>query len=61
LRQAAAQAGSDPRILYHYAVALNDTGQKDQAVKLLNTVVANKAQFTEKADAQKLLDQLGKT
>ena len=35
--------------------------KKDQAVKLLNAVVANKAEFTEKADAQKLLDELGKT
>ncbi len=43
LRQAAAQAGGDPRILYHYAVALKDTGQKDEAIKLLNAVVANKA------------------
>lgn len=61
LRQAAAQAGGDPRILYHYAVALKDTGQKDQAIKLLNAVVANKAEFGEKADAQKLLDELGKS
>jgi hypothetical protein len=27
---------------------------------MLNAVVANKGQFTEKADAQKLLDQLNK-
>jgi putative PEP-CTERM system TPR-repeat lipoprotein len=60
LRQAAAQSGSDPRVLYHFAVALKDTGQKDEAVKLLNAVVANKAQFDEKADAQKLLDELNK-
>ena len=60
LRQAAAQAGADPRVLYHFAVALNDTGQKAEAVKLLNVVVANKATFDEKADAQKLLDQLNK-
>jgi cellulose synthase operon protein C len=61
LRQAAAQANNDPRILYHFAVALKDTGQKDQAVKLLNVVVANKGNFSEKADAQKLLDELGKS
>jgi putative PEP-CTERM system TPR-repeat lipoprotein len=60
LRQAAAQAGGDPRILYHYAVGLKDTGQKDEAVKLLTAVVANKGQFDEKADAQKLLDELNK-
>jgi putative PEP-CTERM system TPR-repeat lipoprotein len=61
LRQAAAQAGGDPRIIYHYAVALKDMGKKDEAVKLLNDVVANKAEFSEKADAQKLLDELGKS
>ena len=60
LRQAAAQSGSDPRVLYHFAVALKDTGQKDEAVKLLNVVVANKAQFDEKNEAQKLLDELNK-
>jgi len=60
LRQAAAQAGADPRILYHYAVALEDTGQRDDAVKVLNVVVANKAEFTEKTEAQKLLDELNK-
>ena len=60
LREAAAQAGTDPRVLYHFAVALKDTGQTDEAIKLLNAVVANRAQFDEKADAQKLLDQLNK-
>jgi Flp pilus assembly protein TadD len=60
MRQAVAQAGSDPRILYHYAVALKDTGERAEAIKMLNAVVANKGQFTEKADAQKLLDQLNK-
>jgi tetratricopeptide (TPR) repeat protein len=61
LRQAAAQAGADPRILYHYAVALKDTGKKEDAIKLLHAVVENKAEFGEKADAQKLLDELGKS
>ena len=60
LRQAAAQAGSDPRIMYHFAVALKDTGKRDEAIKVLNGVVANKAEFTEKAEAQKLLDELNK-
>jgi putative PEP-CTERM system TPR-repeat lipoprotein len=60
MRQAVAQAGADPRILYHYAVALKDTGARDEAIKMLNAVVANKGQFSEKTDAQKLLDQLSK-
>ncbi len=61
LRQAAAQTNSDPRILYHYAVGLKDSGNKAEAIKILNTVVANKAQFDEKTAAQKLLDELNKS
>ncbi|HEY2617130.1 MAG TPA: XrtA/PEP-CTERM system TPR-repeat protein PrsT [Acetobacteraceae bacterium] len=60
LRQAASQAGSDPRILYHFAVALKEAGKRDEAIKMLNAVVANKGEFGEKAEAQKLLDELNK-
>jgi Flp pilus assembly protein TadD len=60
LRQASNGMISDPRILYHFAVALNDTGDKDGAKKALATVVANQAQFKEKELAQKLLDDLSK-
>jgi cellulose synthase operon protein C len=60
LRQAAAQVADDPRIQYHYAVALKQTGKRDEAVRLLQAVVANTAEFGEKADAQKLLDELVK-
>jgi hypothetical protein len=60
LRQASGDGNSDPRILYHYGVALKDTGNKDEAKKQLETVVANKADFKEKAEAQKLLDDLAK-
>jgi putative PEP-CTERM system TPR-repeat lipoprotein len=60
LRQASGDGTSDPRILYHYAVALKDTGNKDEAKKQLETVVANKADFKEKGEAQKLLDDMAK-
>jgi cellulose synthase operon protein C len=60
LRQASGGAGGDPRILYHFAVALNGTGDWDAAKKALETVVANKEQFKEKELAQKLLDHLSK-
>ena len=60
LRQASGEGTTDPRILYHYAVALNDTGHKDEAKKQLETVVAVKADFKEKAEAQKLLDDMAK-
>jgi putative PEP-CTERM system TPR-repeat lipoprotein len=60
LRQATGDGTGDPRILYHFAVALNDTGDKDGAKKALETVVANQATFKEKELAQKLLDDLSK-
>jgi putative PEP-CTERM system TPR-repeat lipoprotein len=60
LREARGEGRSDPRILYHYAVALKDTGNKDEAKKQLETVVANKADFKEKVEARKLLDDLAK-
>jgi len=60
LRQASAQAASDPRVQYHYAVALKDTGDKADAIKLLTAVVGVKPDFTEKAQAQQLLDELNK-
>jgi putative PEP-CTERM system TPR-repeat lipoprotein len=60
LRQASGDGASDPRILYHYAVALKDIGNKDEAKKQLETVVANKAEFKEKVEAQKLLDDMAK-
>jgi Flp pilus assembly protein TadD len=60
LRQASAQAAADPRVQYHYAVALKDTGDKAAAIKLLTAVVAVKADFSEKSQAQQLLDELNK-
>ena len=60
LRQASIESAADPRILYHYAVALKDTGNKDEAKKRLETVVASKSDFKEKNEAQKLLDDLAK-
>lgn len=58
LRQAA--ASGDPRIAYHLGVALNDVGQKVDAVKVLNAVAGVKGDFTEKTDAQHLLSQITK-
>ncbi|HET6185286.1 MAG TPA: XrtA/PEP-CTERM system TPR-repeat protein PrsT [Acetobacteraceae bacterium] len=58
LRQAV--VSGDPRIAYHLAVALKDTGQKDEAVKLLDAVVKVQGTFGEKADAEKLLGEMTK-
>jgi hypothetical protein len=41
-------------------VALKDTGDKADAIKLLTAVVAIKTEFTEKTQAQQLLDELNK-
>lgn len=60
LRQASSENRADPRILYHFAVALKDTGKKAEAIKLLNIVVSAKGNFTEKTEAQQLLNKLNK-
>jgi Flp pilus assembly protein TadD len=60
LRQASVENSTDPRITYHYAVALKDTGNRDEAKKQLQLVTAAKGDFKEKTDAQKLLDDMAK-
>ncbi|WP_158258191.1 XrtA/PEP-CTERM system TPR-repeat protein PrsT [Rhodopila globiformis] len=60
LRQAATEAHGDPRIVYHYGVALKDSGDRDGAKKQFTAVVATKGDFKEKAEAQKALDALSK-
>lgn len=58
LRQASAQSHGDPAIMYHYAVALNDTGSKANAITVLNKAVGSERSFSERNDAQKLLSEL---
>ena len=58
LRQATTEAGNDARVVYHYAVALRDTGAKDEAIRQLQNVVALKGDFKEKKEAEKLLVEL---
>ncbi len=61
LRQANAEGGAaDPRIKYHYAVALKQSGDKDEAVKLLTQVVASDGTFDEKTAAKTLLEEMTK-
>lgn len=60
LRQAGGANTNDPRILYHYAVALKDTGDHTQALELLRKVAAANGNFPEKQDAQKLVADLSK-
>jgi Flp pilus assembly protein TadD len=59
LRQATTEASNDPRVVYHYAVALKDTGDKNEAIKELSIVVGLKGTTAkEKDDAQRLLTDL---
>ncbi len=60
LRQATESAPTDYRIKYHFAVALNKTGEVDAAVRLLNQVIGAQGNFKEKTDAQALLEELKK-
>jgi putative PEP-CTERM system TPR-repeat lipoprotein len=59
LSQAAHNMSTDAAVFYHLAVALNDTGQKDKAVELLNQLVKSPVEFSDKPAARKLLDELG--
>jgi putative PEP-CTERM system TPR-repeat lipoprotein len=58
LQQASNQRPADMAIKYHLAAALKDTGQKDDAVKLLQPIVAGREDFDDKAAARKLLEEL---
>ena len=58
LRQASVEAADDPRVVYHYAVALKDTGDKDGAIKQLDQVLNLNGTFKEKDDAARLLHDL---
>lgn len=59
LRQASA-GSTDPRITYHLAVALKDSGDKAQAVNLLKAVTATQGDFEEKTAAEHLLSEMTK-
>lgn len=58
LRQAAEQLRNDPAVLYHFAVALNASGQRDDAIRVLTALVSAKGEFDDKPAASKLLDTL---
>jgi len=58
LQQAVAGRGTDQTIRYHLAVALSDNGQQADAMKLLDSLIAEPASFEDKAAASKLLGDL---
>ncbi|MGE0222903.1 MAG: XrtA/PEP-CTERM system TPR-repeat protein PrsT [Acetobacteraceae bacterium] len=60
LRQANAELATDPRLQYHFAVALKETGDKEEAIRQLNKVIETKGEFREKVEARQLLEELTK-
>lgn len=59
LKDADARGGAaQPQIRYHYAVALKNAGQRDEARRVLEELTASNAKFDNLADARKLLDDL---
>ncbi|WP_439576665.1 XrtA/PEP-CTERM system TPR-repeat protein PrsT [Elioraea sp.] len=62
LRQAAAASMArqrpDASMFYRYAVALDATGQREEARRVIEPVVASTAQFPERAEAERLLARL---
>ncbi len=62
LRQAAAASVArqrpDASMFYRYAVALEATGEREEARRVIEPVVASNAQFPERAEAERLLARL---
>ncbi len=61
LQLAIQQAPNQPAMRYHLAVAYRTVGQPAQAVRLLASLVADPADFTEKPQARQLLAALSGT
>ncbi len=58
LRQAAAAVPGQPQIQYHYAVALNESGHREDAIRVLTSVTGESADFEDKTAARQLLAEL---
>jgi cellulose synthase operon protein C len=58
LRTAARNAPEDPAIRYHLAVAYARNGNKERAVEMLTALLSNRNEFSERAEAQRLLQTL---
>jgi len=59
LLQSAREASpNSPGIQYHFAYALSKVGRKDEAKKILVNVLQGTASFTERAEAEQLMQEL---
>lgn len=59
LRSALDRAPANPILAFHYAQALAQGGQRDEARNLLQKALASKQPFVERREAQAMLDKLG--
>jgi Tfp pilus assembly protein FimV len=59
LGRAAESAPASPDIQFHFAQALADAGKKDEARTVLGTLLETRRPFDDRAQAQKLLQELG--
>ncbi len=59
LQQAAAGMPEDQAVQYHYAMSLSKAGQKDKARSVLGSALQNRREFSERAAAQRLFEELG--
>jgi Flp pilus assembly protein TadD len=58
LRQANTELPRDPSVAYHLAVAMKDTGHRDEAIKVLTPIVNGLQEFDDRSAAAKLLAEL---
>ncbi len=60
LRQAAGQMIGEPTVNYHLAVALSQTGHKEDAIGILRGILQGLLDFDDRPAAQRLYDELSK-
>jgi putative PEP-CTERM system TPR-repeat lipoprotein len=60
LRQASRELPNEPSVQYHYAVALNEAGKREEAAGILRPLVTGSAAFDEKAAATKLYETISR-
>ena len=60
LKSASAGRPQNSAIKYHLAVALNETGHRDEAIEVLRPIVASAEPFDDRPAAQALLTDLSK-
>jgi hypothetical protein len=60
LRQAAAMLSSDAGVGYRFAFALNASGERSEALRVLAPLLASNPAFRERAEAERLQAELSR-